>query len=164
MCYITRSIYSIFPMPALAFRLSPQGPGKKLKYTTTWLARAWLLAAMYREGVKQLTGTRQVTWEDFAEAFPDSGSWFARLAPRGKDYKSLYDYLQDLSYRGRPEFFSAYACLLLGKSMRVNPEWIQEHSKELQAFNASYRRIHHIDMVPGRVVKAVRCGHDASLA
>ena len=156
--------YSRFLTPSLAYRLSPQGFGTKLKYTTAWRARAWLLAAMAREGVKQLTGTRQVTWTDFAESFPDSGGWFARLVARGQHYKSLYDYLRDLSYQGRPEFFSAHACLLLGKSMRVNPKWMLEHGKDLQDFRASYRRIHHIDMVPGRVVNAIRCGHDASLA
>ena len=156
--------YSRFLTPSLAYRLSPQASGTKLKYTTAWRARAWLLAAMAREGVNQLTGTQQVTCTDFAESFPDSGGWFARLAARGKRYKSLYDYLQDLGYQGRPEFFSAHACLFLGKSMRVNPKWVLEHGKDLQDFRASYRRIHHIDMVPGRVVNAIRCGHDASLA
>ena len=164
---ITCTAYGRFLTPALASRLSSQSPGKKLnkfKYITAWLARAWLVAAMAREGVKQLTGTQQVTWQDFAESFPDPGGWFARLVPRGKRYKSLHDYLQDLGYQGRPELFSGYTCLFLGKSMRVNPKWMLEHSKELQDFSVSYRMIHHMDMVPGRVVNAIRCGHDASLA
>ena len=127
-----------------------------------WFARAWLLATMAREGVSRLSGTRALTWQQFSESFPDAKGWFFRLVAFRCQYKSLHSYLKDFNFTARPEFFSAFACLLLGKGMQVNPAWLQDNRVQLMAFSKAYRTKHKVDCAPARVVRAVRDGYSPS--
>ena len=89
-----------------------------------------LLAAMHAQGVKKLSGADAITPSEFSSAFPDQGSWMDRLQRRGCG-PTLADFFQDVQYDGRPELFAMHTCLLLCRSMRLNPEWIRAHRREL---------------------------------
>lgn len=133
---------------------------KKTKYLEAWFARAWLLAAMVKQGISRLSGTTAITLKEFSEAFPDSKAWFSRLAAHKTQYESLQDYFNDVGFTGKPEFFSAMACLLLGKGMHINPQWLEDHTHELQTFSKKYRSHHKLHVVPARAVRAVIKGDD----
>ena len=66
----------------------------KTSYLTAYTARALLLAAMHREGVEKLGGLDKITVREF-----------------------------QVAYTGRPEMWSMFSCLLLTKSMWINPDW-----------------------------------------
>lgn len=130
----------------------------KPKYLEAWFARAWLLASMASQGVTSLSHTGALGWQDFANAFPDSKAWFPKLAAHGSKSSSLRSYFQDVGYSGRPEFFSAMTCLLLGKGMKVNPTWLQVNRHKIQSFRKQYHSHHSLHMVPARVVRALLLG------
>ena len=118
------------------------------------------MAAMAKHGVSRLSGARAITVQEFSGAFPDSKSWFSRLAAAKNQNKSLQDYFEDIGFTGQPELFSAMACLLLGKGMKMNPQWLEDRKHELQTFSQQYRFLHKLDIVPARAVRAVHKGID----
>ena len=73
----------------------------------------------------------------------------------------MHDFFRDLEYTGKPEFFSAVTCLLLGKGMKVNPEWLHDRQRDLQRFSKQYYLQHGLCMVPARVVRAICRGLDS---
>ena len=147
---------------SLSLKRSFTSIAEKPKYLEAWFARAWLLSAMAQEGVSGLSGADAIGWEEFATAFPDSRAWFPRLAARRSEHWTLKEYFDNLGYTGKPEFFSAMACLLLGKGMHVNPDWLLHRQQDLEDFSQEYSNHHGLDMVPARVVRAVHKGLKAS--
>ena len=130
----------------------------KPKYLEAWFARAWLLARMADQGVRSLSGTKALGWQEFADAFPASKSWFPTVAAHRSKRWSLHEYFKDVGYSGKPEFFSAMTCLLLGKGMKVNPSWLQANQHKIQSFRKQYQSHHGLQMVPARVVRGIRLG------
>ena len=126
-------------------------------YKTQWLARALLLCAMSRAGVKALGRTGSVTVASFAQAFPDSKAWFRKLAIKGKT-STLRAFFTSLKYDGRPEFFSMFACLLGNATLWVKPSWLRRHSKLLQAAMKAFASRNGFMGVPALCVKDVLSG------
>ena len=90
-----------------------------------------MLCAMHRDGIRSLTGAEDVTLAVFSRAFPDSKAWFGVLAKRGGQ-GSLQCFFDHLEYRGRPEFFSMFACLVGNSALHVNPEWLLQQCSPLR--------------------------------
>ena len=160
-----------------AFRAGVRGPGRghsgghligfahmscflgrpRANYTTQFLARALLLGAMSRAGVRALGRTGDVTVASFAQAFPDSKAWFRKLAIKGNT-STLRAFFTSLKYDGRPEFFSMFACLLGNATLWVKPSWLRKHSKLLQAAMKAYASQNGFMGVPALCVKDVLSG------
>ena len=130
----------------------PSGVGKT-SYLTAYTARALLLAAMHREGVEKLGGLDKITVREFQVAFPDQRQWFTELATR--PIVSVKEFLGDVGYTGRPEMWSMYSCLLLTRSMWINPDWYTFHAASLKQAMDSQRK-HDIMRVPALCVRDVR--------
>lgn len=104
----------------------------KKSYMRNFVIRGLLLADMARAGIKKLRGIDQIRVQELSQAFPDQSSWFAKLGEYADMSRvNLGDFFRGLGFDGRPEFFSMFACLLLCKSMRVRPEWMAAHAREL---------------------------------
>ena len=124
----------------------------KATYLCAYTARALLLVAMRRAGLKRLTGADRISVENFARAFPDEKSWFTLLS--GSHTDTLHKFFEDLNYSGRPEFWSMFACLLLTRAMWRNPDWYVNHKHELKA--ALRSQLHHgLQRVPALCVSDV---------
>ena len=104
---------------------------RRANYLKQWLARALLLCAMSRAGVRALRGTDAITVASFSKAFPDSKAWFDKLSCKGES-PTLHAFFASLKYDGRPEFFSMFACLLGNHKLWVQPKWLRKNSKALQ--------------------------------
>ena len=130
---------------------------RRANYKTQWLARALLLCAMSRAGVKALGRTGSITVASFSQAFPDSKAWFEKLAIKGNK-SSLSDFFASLKYDGRPEFFSMFACLLGNATLWVKPSWLRKHSKSLQAAMKAFASQNGFMGVPALCVKDVLPG------
>ena len=110
----------------------------KTSYLPAYTARALLLAAMHREGVGKLGGLDKITVREFQGAFPDQSQWFAELAT--SPTVSVKEFLGDFGYVGRPEMWSMFNCLLLTKSMWINPDWYTYHAASLKKAMHSQRK------------------------
>ena len=119
-----------------------------------WLSRALLLCAMSRAGVRALGGTDAITVASFSQAFPDSKAWFKKLISPGQ-FSSLRAFFAALQYKGRPDFFSMFACLLGNAAFRVQPAWLRKHSRALQGVMQAYASQNGFMGVPAVCVKDV---------
>ena len=150
------TIALLLPASASSFALHVRNAAaqkKKEPYLRLWVARAWVLSAMASEGVLQLTGVRGVTVRDFGAAFPDSKGWFERLCSSWD--MPLSSFFQFLGYTGRPEFFSMFACLLLTRTLQVNPAWALHVQGKLQHSMDECARVHGVPKVPALCVEGV---------
>ena len=89
---------------------------------------------------------------DFAAAFPDEKRWFTRLT--SEPTETLKDFLGSLGYTGRPELWSMFSCLLLTRSMWLNPDWYTHHATSLRNAMKSQSE-HEIMRVPALCVQDV---------
>ena len=132
---------------------------KQPPYLLNWMARGILLCAMHRAGVHRLLGSREVTVEEFAVAFPDSCQWLRVLPLRSSDC-TLQTLFETLEYDGRPELFSFWTCLLLTRDCRMAPSWFDENVQAISKHRRWYFRSHGLHVVPARcvsqLVKGVR--------
>ena len=126
----------------------------RANYKTQWLARALLLCAMSRAGVKALGCTYVVTVSSFARAFPDSKAWFGALIAKGNS-ATLRSFFANLKYDGRPEFFSMFACLLGNQALWVQPTWLKKHRRSLKSAMHEYVAQNGFMGVPALCVKDV---------
>ena len=124
-------------------------------YKKQWLARALLLCAMHRAGVRALRGAGDVRVASFAQAFPDSKAWFSRLKAKGQN-STLRAFFKSLNYVGRPEFFSMFACLLGNRDLHMPPAWFRKHRRALRAEMALTMSKNGFMGVPGLCVRSVR--------
>lgn len=102
---------------------------KKGAYKRNFLIRGLLLAAMERQGIKMLKGDDNISVQVFSQSFPDQGRWMLRLARYPG--MCLREFFQEVHFDGRPELFTMFTCLLLGKGMRLSPQWYRKHGKHL---------------------------------
>ena len=129
-------------------------PGaKKAKYLPAYTARAILLASMHRAGVGRLGGTGQISVGEFAEAVPDGRQWFTRLCS-SSDTTTVKKFFSDLGYKGRPEFWSMFSCLLLTRSMWLSDAWLSHHCASLRKAMRSQHH-HRIMRLPALCVRDV---------
>ena len=128
-------------------------------YLLNWMVRGILLAAMHRNGVTRLSGSRGVTVTEFAVAFPDACSWF-QILPTSDSSSCLQMFLQSLEYDGRPELFSFWACLLLTAACRQGPTWYAQHAGAIARMRKAYHHKHGVHIVPARCVQRIVRGLD----
>ena len=108
---------------------------------------------MHREGVEKLGGLDETTVLEFKVAFPDERQWFTDLATSLT--MSVKEFLDDVGYTGRPEMWSMFSCLLLTRSMWINPDWYTYHAASLKKAMDSQCK-HDIMRVPALCVRDVR--------
>ena len=101
-------------------------------YMRNWLVRGVLLAALARDGVKQLKSPEHVSLREFMGCNPDSKAWIARLRVKGHT-GSAKAFFQSIGYDGDPALCSMHLCLLLAKTMRKSPAWFLLHCRSLRA-------------------------------
>ena len=131
----------------------PAAKFKKAKYLPAYTARAILLVSMHRAGVGRLGGTGQIYVSEFAAAFPDARQWFSRLCS-SYDTTTVKKFFSDLGYKGRPEFWSMFSCLLLTRSMWLSDAWLSHHCASLR--KAMRSQHHHMIMrLPALCVRDV---------
>ena len=129
--------------------------GKKAKYLPAYTARAILLVSMHRAGVGRLGGTGQISVEEFASAFPDERRWFVRLCSSSdRTATTVEKFFSDLGYKGRPEFWSMFSCLLLTRSMWLSDAWLSHHCASLRKAMRSQHH-HRIMRLPALCVQDV---------
>ena len=130
-------------------------PGvKRAKYLPAYTARAMLLASMHRAGVGRLGGTGQISVGEFAAAFPDERQWFKRLCSSSCDTTTVKKLFSDLDYKGRPELWSMFSCLLLTKCMWLSEAWVLHHCTSLRKAMRS-QHLHRIMRLPALCVQDV---------
>ena len=127
--------------------------GKTAKYLPGYTIRAILLASMHRAGVGRLGGTGQISVGEFAAAFPDERKWLTRLCG-SSDTTNLKKFFSDLGYKGRPEFWSMFSCLLLTRSMWLSDAWLSHHCASLRKAMRSQKH-HRIMRLPALCVRDV---------
>ena len=134
------------------------GTAKKTKehppYLLNWMVRGILLAAMHRDGVTRLSGSRGVQVGEFAAACPDACSWF-HILPTSECSDCLQKLFRSLGYDGRPEFLSFWACLLLTAACRQSPAWYARNACAIAHLSTRYAQKHGMDIVPARCVQRI---------
>ena len=99
-------------------------------YMRNFVIRGAMLAAMARAKVPRLRGAGDIDTMVFASAFPDQRGWLHTLSREGvRD--TLPEFMAGLGYDGRPEMLTMFLCLLLTKTLRVNPAWLLVHRTRL---------------------------------
>ena len=143
------------PRARAMLMLSFIGRRRRANYLKQWLARALLLCAMSRAGVRALGRTDAITVASFSQAFPDSKAWFEKLMCKGES-PTLRAFFANLKYDGRPEFFSMHACLLGNYKLWVQPKWLRKNSKALQDAMLAFAAQNGFMGVPALCVKSVQ--------
>ena len=139
---------------AIPFSTHPRRSDCDNKYLLLWFVRTFLLLSMDQSGCRRLAGTSDINVGEFGRCFPDSRGYFQAFknsVPHG----SLKMFFDELGYKGRPELFSMYTCLLGHKSLWKNPKWLQFHAKSIRAEQRVYKDRTGVNLLPSNAVDIV---------
>ena len=121
-------------------------------YMRNFVIRGLLLAAMAAAGVPKLTGAAKIDVQSFAASFPDQRCWICRLS--GGRPGTLAEFAEGLGYDGRPELLTMFLCLLLTRSMQVNPAWLLARRARLSKAMLAQRDSRGLFKLPALCVQA----------
>ena len=125
-------------------------------YMRNFVIRGLMLAAMAAAGIPKLTGAAKINAHTFASSFPDQRCWIRTLSDDAT-CATLAQFAAGLGYDGRPELLTMFLCLLLARSMRVNPAWLLARRSRLSKAMVSQHDRHGLFRLPALCVQDEQC-------
>ncbi len=115
-------------------KIAAKTPGLSATYRKLWAIRCCLIMKMRQAGVASLKLSDE-TVRDFQNIVPDQKQLMTKAAGGSfMLHRKMRDVFCDCSYRGPPELFSMWACLVSDRAVSsVSLEWLSEHEDQLRS-------------------------------
>ena len=136
--------------------MAKRTPGLSGGYRKFWAIRCSLILRMRQAGISSLK-LGDVTVRDFRGLFPDQKDLLTKLAGgRYMLHRKISDVFKDCSYKGPPELFTMWACLIADRSVsRVSLDWLKDHKVNIARAYKDLKRSFKLTPHPGVLLEEV---------